>query len=218
MRALLCADGVNSGLDFEKALKSADDPQLVKFQGSPQVMHIPPCTPHSRLQPLASSAHARLFCCTTIWQSLLHGQAEAVCQGPTAHFAWTKPGRMPCVEQTSMVGCMSAVQAFLLLPARPQIVIQLRKFAEAVKRIKGAIAPAPTAPPQAGGPGALGGAGLPGDGSRGLLGRDMSNTLRTDMTGIDPSLGGAQVCAVERCHAAVLDSCTGRRVLLQLAH
>ena len=32
-------DGVNAGLDFERALKAADDEgaRLVKFQGSPQV-------------------------------------------------------------------------------------------------------------------------------------------------------------------------------------
>ncbi|BDA50696.1 hypothetical protein COCOBI_16-3720 [Coccomyxa sp. Obi] len=90
-------EGVNRGLDFEGALKSTDDPQLVRFQGS------------------------------------------------------------------------------------PQIVIQLRKFAEAVRRIKGAVGPAdkPAAVPA--GRSAGGG---------GYLGRDMSSMLRTDMTGIDPSLGG----------------------------
>ena len=33
------ADGVNAGLDFERALKAGDEEgaQLVKFQGSPQV-------------------------------------------------------------------------------------------------------------------------------------------------------------------------------------
>lgn len=34
------AEGVNRGLDFEGALKKADDPQLVRFQGSPQVRHL----------------------------------------------------------------------------------------------------------------------------------------------------------------------------------
>lgn len=34
------AEGVNRGLDFEGALKRTDDPQLVKFQGSPQVRHL----------------------------------------------------------------------------------------------------------------------------------------------------------------------------------
>ena len=67
-----------------------------------------------------------------------------------------------------------------------QIVIQLRKFAEAVRRIKGAVGPAdkPAAAPS-------GRSAAPAGGGGGYLGRDMSNTLRTDMTGIDPSLGGA---------------------------
>ena len=34
---LLCAEGINCGLDFKKALKDSEDQQLVKFQGSPQV-------------------------------------------------------------------------------------------------------------------------------------------------------------------------------------
>ena len=68
-----------------------------------------------------------------------------------------------------------------------QIVIQLRKFAEAVRRIKGAVGPAekPAAAPSGRSAASAGG------GGGGYLGRDMSNTLRTDMTGIDPSLGGA---------------------------
>ncbi|EIE20427.1 hypothetical protein COCSUDRAFT_43871 [Coccomyxa subellipsoidea C-169] len=97
-------EGVNRGLDFEGCLKSTDDPQLVRFQGS------------------------------------------------------------------------------------PQIVIQLRKFAEAVRRIKGAVGTAdkPAAAPSGRAGAAAGGVAEGG----GYLGRDMSSMLRTEMTGIDPSLGG----------------------------
>lgn len=72
--------------------------------------------------------------------------------------------------------------------AAPQIVIQLRKFAEAVRRIKGAVGTAdkPAAAPS-GRPGAAAGGASEGGG---YLGRDMSSMLRTEMTGIDPSLGG----------------------------
>ena len=66
-----------------------------------------------------------------------------------------------------------------------QIVIQLQKFAEAVSRIKGAVGSvndkkAPTAAP--GGKSAYS--------SEGVFGRDLSSMLSTDLTGIDPSLGG----------------------------
>ena len=67
-----------------------------------------------------------------------------------------------------------------------QIVIQLQKFAEAVKRIKGAVGSvndkkAPVAKP---------GATSAYSGSDNVFGRDLSSILNTDLTGIDPSLGG----------------------------
>ena len=67
-----------------------------------------------------------------------------------------------------------------------QIVIQLQKFAEAVKRIKGAVGSvndkkAPVAKP---------GATSAYSGSENVFGRDLSSILNTDLTGIDPSLGG----------------------------
>jgi hypothetical protein len=68
-----------------------------------------------------------------------------------------------------------------------QIVIQLRKFAEAVRRIKGAVA-SPADKPAAAPSGRIG-ASASGDGGN-YLGRDMSGMLRTEMSGIDPSLGG----------------------------
>lgn len=66
-----------------------------------------------------------------------------------------------------------------------QIVIQLQKFAEAVSRIKGAVGSvndkkAPAAAP----------AGKSAYSSEGVFGRDLSSMLSTDLTGIDPSLGG----------------------------
>jgi hypothetical protein len=66
-----------------------------------------------------------------------------------------------------------------------QIVIQLQKFAEAVSRIKGAVGSvndkkAPTVAP--GGKSVYS--------SEGVFGRDLSGMLSTDLTGIDPSLGG----------------------------
>ena len=74
-----------------------------------------------------------------------------------------------------------------------QIVIQLRKFAEAVKRIKGAVEPAGRQGATSAAP-AKAPRGVPSGGEGGgVLGRDMSSTLRTDMTGIDPSLGGARL-------------------------
>jgi hypothetical protein len=80
--------------------------------------------------------------------------------------------------------------------AAAQIVIQLRKFAEAVKRIKGAVEPAAGRPGSAAPAPAKSARGARPDGvpfgEGGVLGRDMSNTLRTDMSGIDPSLGGAR--------------------------
>lgn len=70
-----------------------------------------------------------------------------------------------------------------------QIVIQLRKFAEAVRRIKGAVG----APERAAAAGPSGRASAAGGGSGGsYLDRDISTMLRTEMTGIDPSLGGAR--------------------------
>ncbi|CAK0787216.1 hypothetical protein CVIRNUC_010432 [Coccomyxa viridis] len=96
-------EGINCGLDFKKALKDSEDQQLVKFQGS------------------------------------------------------------------------------------PQIVIQLQKFAEAVKRIKGAVGSVNdrTAPPAA-----AAAAGKSAYSSESVFGKDLSGLLSTDLTGIDPSLGG----------------------------
>ena len=37
LRSWRCAEGVNCGLDFKKALKDSESERLVKFQGSPQV-------------------------------------------------------------------------------------------------------------------------------------------------------------------------------------
>ena len=63
-----------------------------------------------------------------------------------------------------------------------QVVIQLRKFAEAVKRIKAAVspdaAPGQRPPPRATGP-------------RAVLSADVSDILRTELSGLDPSVGGA---------------------------
>ncbi len=60
--------------------------------------------------------------------------------------------------------------------------IQLRKFAEAVKRIKAAVSPDATPgqrpPPRATGP-------------RAVLSADVSDMLRTELSGLDPSVGGA---------------------------
>ncbi|CAL5218471.1 g155 [Coccomyxa viridis] len=96
-------EGISYGLDFKKALKDSEDSQLVKFQGS------------------------------------------------------------------------------------PQIVIQLQKFAEAVKRIKGAVGSvndkkAPAAKPASSGKSAYS--------SDTMFGRDISSILSTDLTDIDPSVGG----------------------------
>lgn len=66
-----------------------------------------------------------------------------------------------------------------------QIVIQLQKFAEAVKRIKGAVGSvndtkAPAAKPS----------GKSAYSSDTVFGRDISSILSTDLTDIDPSVGG----------------------------
>ena len=68
-----------------------------------------------------------------------------------------------------------------------QIVIQLQKFAEAVKRIKGAVGSVNdrTAPPAA-----AAAAGKSAYSSDSVFGKDLSGLLSTDLTGIDPSLGG----------------------------
>lgn len=70
---------------------------------------------------------------------------------------------------------------------RVQIVIQLQKFAEAVKRIKGAVGSvndkkAPAAKPASSGKSAYS--------SDTMFGRDISSILSTDLTDIDPSVGG----------------------------
>ena len=67
-----------------------------------------------------------------------------------------------------------------------QIVIQLQKFAEAVKRIKGAVGSvndkkAPAAKPSSG---------KSAYSSDTMFGRDISSILSTDLTDIDPSVGG----------------------------
>ncbi|KAK9826834.1 hypothetical protein WJX81_005525 [Elliptochloris bilobata] len=62
----------------------------------------------------------------------------------------------------------------------PQVVIQLRKFAEAVRRIKAAVSPDASpgrAPPRPTGP-------------RAVLSADVSDMLRTELSGIDPSVLG----------------------------
>jgi hypothetical protein len=96
-----------------------------------------------------------------------------------------------------MSGLYAKASSQLQMLRLAQIVIQLRKFAEAVKRIKGAVSPADKAAssaPKGGRPAGSGGGGgraFPPGGS-GVLDRDMSGTLRTEMSGIDPSLGGAR--------------------------
>lgn len=63
----------------------------------------------------------------------------------------------------------------------PQVVIQLRKFAEAVRRIKAAVSPDASpgrAQPRMTGP-------------RAVLSADVSDMLRTELSGIDPSVLGA---------------------------
>ena len=64
--------------------------------------------------------------------------------------------------------------------------IQLQKFAEAIKRIKGAVGSVNdrTAPP------AATGAAKSAYSSGSVFGRDLSGLLSTELTGIDPSLGG----------------------------
>ena len=62
-----------------------------------------------------------------------------------------------------------------------QVVIQLRKFAEAVRRIKAAVSPDASpgrAQPRMTGP-------------RAVLSADVSDMLRTELSGIDPSVLGA---------------------------
>ena len=68
-----------------------------------------------------------------------------------------------------------------------QIVIQLQKFAEAVKRIKGAVGSVNDRTPP---PAAAAAAGKSAYSSDSVFGRDLSGMLSTDLTGIDPSLGG----------------------------
>lgn len=61
------------------------------------------------------------------------------------------------------------------------MVIQLRKFAEAVRRIKAAVSPEVVAP---------GRAPTRATGPRAVLSADVTDMLRTELTGIDPSIGG----------------------------
>ena len=67
-----------------------------------------------------------------------------------------------------------------------QVVIQLRKFAEAVRRIKTAVSPDASpgrAPPRMTGP-------------RAVLSADVSDMLRTELSGIDPSVLGVPLLLV----------------------
>ena len=78
-----------------------------------------------------------------------------------------------------------------------QVLIQLRRFAEAVQRSKAAreaaaAAPAPASPPSGSSSGG-------GSGGQGLLHRDLSGVLQTDTVGIDASLLGKLAGAVRGC-------------------
>eukprot|EP00884_Botryococcus_braunii_P003830 jgi/Botrbrau1/13448/Bobra.0082s0052.1 len=81
----------------------------------------------------------------------------------------------------------------LLVPMQvsPQISIQLRKFAEACKRVKAAVQPDRSAVQGRGGLGLDGGLPVASLASaRGLLGTDISDRLKTEVSGIDGSIGG----------------------------
>ena len=97
-----------------------------------------------------------------------------------------------------------------------QIVIQLQKFAEAVKRIKGAVGSVNDAKAPAAKPGNKGSASsaLSGDS---LFGRDMSSILSTDLTDIDPSIGGQSEIAEPVADSPHWASCKGRAVLSSVA-
>ena len=78
-----------------------------------------------------------------------------------------------------------------------QIVIQLQKFAEAVKRIKGAVGSvndkkAPAAKPSSSSKSAYS--------SDTMFGRDISSILSTDLTDIDPSVGGRSLANLLRAN------------------
>ena len=113
-----------------------------------------------------------------------------------------------------MSGLYAKASSQLQMLRLAQIVIQLRKFAEAVKRIKGAVSPADKAAssaPKGGRPAGSGGGGgraFPPGGS-GVLDRDMSSTLRTEMSVIDPSPGGARARLRRRSLSDVAERTAG---------
>ena len=80
---------------------------------------------------------------------------------------------------------MSAMLLTARLPM--QIVIQLQKFAEAVKRIKGAVG---SVNDKKAAPAAAKPSGKSAYSSNTVFGRDISSILSTDLTDIDPSVGG----------------------------
>ena len=167
----LSAEGISYGLDFKKALKDSEDTQLVKFQGSPQVG-----------STAGFHARHRTGACNRIADDAARTRT---CQGSDG----VTPAFRPCRALTRrLCGHASVMRLLCFSQLAPlvQIVIQLQKFAEAVKRIKGAVGSvndtkaAPVAKPSS----------KSAYSSDTMFGRDISSILSTDLTDIDPSVGG----------------------------